>query len=90
MNLRHQKYKNKQLKNSTLELDKLEKIELTKKKTFTKNTSWYDLLINYILEPIKKTVGGVKDQIMSLFKTKIMVEQNVSKPCMEVERNQAN
>ena len=38
MNLRHQKYKNKQLKNSTLELDKVEKIELTKKRTFTKNT----------------------------------------------------
>ena len=38
MNLRHQKYKNKQLKNSTLGLDKVEKIELAKKRTFTKNT----------------------------------------------------
>ena len=50
--LRHQKYENKQLKSSTLELenyfksvnisvndmDKFEKKEPTKKKTFTKNT----------------------------------------------------
>ena len=37
-----------------------------------KNTcyNWYDCLIKYILEPIKKkTVDNVKDQIMSLFKT---------------------
>ena len=62
--LRHQKYKNKQLKNSALELendfksinisindmDKFEKKELTKKRTFTKNTwwDWYDWLINYV------------------------------------------
>ena len=49
--LRHQKYKNKQLKNSTIEtennyesisisindMDKFEKKELAKKRTFTKN-----------------------------------------------------
>ena len=48
------------------------KKELTKKRTFTKNTwcDWYDWLINYNLETIRKTVGRVKDQIMSLFKTK--------------------
>ena len=53
--LRHQKYKNKQLKNSILELEnnfkpinisindmnKFEKKELTKKRAFTKN-NWYD------------------------------------------------
>ena len=52
--LRHQKYKNKQLKNSTIEtennyksisisindMDKFEKKELAKKTTFTKN-NWY-------------------------------------------------
>ena len=52
--LRHQKYKNKQLKNSTIEtennyksisisindMDKFEKKELAKKRTFTKN-NWY-------------------------------------------------
>ena len=68
--LRHQKYKNKQLKNSALELendfksinisindmDKFEKKELTKKRTFTKNTwwDWYDWLINYVAEPKRK------------------------------------
>ena len=50
-------------------MDKFEKKELTKKRTFTKNT-WYDWLIIYISEPITKSVGRVKDQIMSLFKTK--------------------
>ena len=52
--LRHQKYKNKQLKNSTIEtennyksisisindMDKFEKKELAKKRTFTK-INWY-------------------------------------------------
>ena len=73
-NLRHQKYKNKQLKNSTLELencfeqinisinymDKFGKKELTKKRAFTENT-WYDCydwFINYIPEPIKKRGRG--------------------------------
>ena len=53
-------------------MDKFEKNELSKKKIFTKNTwhDWYDWLINYIPEPMQKTVGGVKDQIMSLYKTK--------------------
>ena len=48
------------------------KKELAKKRTFTKNTwyDWYDWLINYIPDPIIKSVGGVKDEIMSLFKTK--------------------
>ena len=30
---------------------------------------WYDWLINYISEPIRKSVGGFKDQAISLFKT---------------------
>ena len=42
---------------------------LTKKRTFTKNIS-YDWLINNIPEPNNKIVGSVKNQIMSLFKTK--------------------
>ena len=77
--MRHQKYKNKQLENnfkpiniSINDMDKFEKKELTKKRIFTKNI-WYDCydwLINYILDPMKKTVERVKDQIMSLFKTK--------------------
>ena len=51
----------------------LKKKELTKKRTFIKNNwyDWYDWLINYIPQPLKKTAGGVKDQIMSLFKTKV-------------------
>ena len=56
--LRHQKYKNKRLENnfkpiniSINEMDEFEKKELTKKRTFTKNTwyDWYDSLINFIL-----------------------------------------
>ena len=83
--LRHQKYKNKQLKNSTLELennfkpinisvndmDKFEIKELVKKRTFTKNTcyDWYDWLINYIAEPIKKPWAGLKTKLSKRVKT---------------------
>ena len=44
----------------------------TKKRAFTNNTwyYWYDCLINYIPEPIKETMGRIKDQIMDLFRTK--------------------
>ena len=44
-------------------MDKFEKNELSKKKIFTKNTwhDWYDWLINYIPEPMQKTVDGIKD-----------------------------
>ena len=68
--LRHQKYKNKQSKHnfkiiniSINDMHKFENEELTNKRTFTKNTwyGWYDWLINYIPEPIEKTVGGVKE-----------------------------
>ena len=54
-------------------MDKFEKKkQLTKKRTFTKNTwyDWCDWIINYIPEPIKETVGGVKYQITNLFKIK--------------------
>ena len=39
-----------------------------------KNT-WYDWLISYITEPIMKFVGGVKDQIMRLFR--VIVNQGL-------------
>ena len=71
--LRHHKCQNKQLQSSTLELqnnfkpinisindmDIFEKKERTKKRTCTKNTwyDWYDCLINYIPESIKKNSG---------------------------------
>ena len=43
---------------------------MMKKRSLEKNTwfDWYNWLINYIPQP-KKTVGGVKDKIMSHFKT---------------------
>ena len=41
------------------------KKELTKKRTFTKNTwyDWYDWLINYIPEPINKPWTGLKTKL---------------------------
>ena len=39
-----------------------------KEKSPDKNT-WYNWLINYIPEPIRKTVGGFRDKAVSLFKT---------------------
>ena len=48
-------------------MDRFEKKEMKKIRPI-KNT-WYDWLINYIPEPIRKSVGGFKDKIVSLFKT---------------------
>ena len=57
---------------------------MMKKRPFAKST-WFDWLINYIPEPMKKkTVDGVKDKITSLFKT------NTTKDCLGVVRNQEN
>ena len=39
------------------------------KKIRSMKNTWYDWLINYIPEPIRKSVGGFKDKIVSLFKT---------------------
>ena len=38
----------------------------------TKNT-WYDWLINFFPEPIRKSVDGFKDKIVSLFKTNTLI-----------------
>ena len=51
---------------STDDMDKFEQKEMNKTRTI-KNT-WYDLLINYIPEPIRKSVGGFKNVTVSLFK----------------------
>ena len=58
--LRHQKYINKRLKNSTMnDMDKFEKTEVAKRRTFNKNwNDWYDWLINYIPDPIKTRRRG--------------------------------
>ena len=75
--LRHQKYKNKRLQNnfkliniSINDMDKSEKKKRTnKEENICKNTwyDWYDWLINYILELIKKTVGGVNQDMRMIF-----------------------
>ena len=49
------------------DMDKFEQKEM-KKIRLIKNT-WYDWLINYIPEPLKKAVRGFKDKIVSLFRT---------------------
>ena len=49
-------------------MDKFEKKRTSKEENiYKKYLVW---LINYIPDPIIKSAGGVKDQIMSLFKTK--------------------
>ena len=47
-------------------MDKFEPKEMKKMRPI-KNT-WYDRLINYISEPIRKSVGGFKEKTVSLFK----------------------
>ena len=49
------------------DMDKFEQKEM-KKISSIKNTL-YDWLISYIHEPIRKSLGGFKDKIVSLFKT---------------------
>ena len=48
-------------------MDKFEQKEMKKIRTI-KNT-WYDWLINYILELIRKVISDFKDKIVSLFNT---------------------
>ena len=43
-------------------------IGLEKKSQKTVKNTWCDWLINYIPEPIRKSVGGFKDKIVSFFK----------------------
>ena len=49
------------------DMDKFEQKEMKKIRPI-KNT-WHNCLINYVFEPIRKSVGGFKDKILSLFKT---------------------
>ena len=48
-------------------MDKFEQKEMKKIRPIKK--TWYDCLINYISDIIRKSVGGFKDQIISLFRT---------------------
>ena len=48
-------------------MDRFERKEMNKVKPVKK--IWYYWLTNYIPEPIRKSVGGFKDEIVSLFKT---------------------
>ena len=57
-------------------MDRFEKIEMKKIRPI-KNT-WYDWLINYIPEPIRKSVSALKDKTASLYKS-ITLEQIVPK-----------
>ena len=70
--LKHPKYKNERLENNFIptnisinEMDKFDKKELTKKRAFAKKTwyDWYDWLINYIPEPMKKPLEHYRTYI---------------------------
>ena len=57
-------------KSIIVSIDDMGKLEQKQMKNVRpiKNT-WYDWLINYIRDPIRKSVGGFKDKFVSLFKT---------------------
>ena len=38
-------------------------------------STWYDWLINYVPEPMRKSVGGYKYKVISLFKTNILRQE---------------
>ena len=52
---------------STYKMDKFEQKEMNQIRPIKNN--WYDLLINHIPEPIRKSVGDFKDKLATLFKT---------------------
>ena len=52
---------------STDDMDKFELKEMKKIRPIKNN--WYDWLINFIPEHIRKSVGGFKDKIIRLFDT---------------------
>ena len=58
------------LKPNIVTIDDMEKFEEEEvNKISPIKNSWYDWLINYIPEPIRKSLGGFKDKVISLFKT---------------------
>ena len=61
-------------------MDKFEQKEL--KKIIESKNTLYDLLINYIPEPIRKNVHGFKDKIVIF-----LMQTNLNKSCMREERN---
>ena len=48
-------------------MDKFERKEMEKQRPI--KSTWYECLINYIPEPIRKTVNGFEDKVVSLFET---------------------
>ena len=51
---------------STDYMNKFEEEKMKKKRTI--KDTWYDWLINFIPEPIRKSESGFKDKVVSLFK----------------------
>ena len=62
------------------DMDTFEQREIKKIRP-TKST-WHDWLANYIPEPIRKSVGSFKDEIVSLLKRK-----SLNKLCVGEEKN---
>ena len=74
-------------KSIIVSIDDMDKFELKEMKKIRsiKNT-WYDWLINYIPEPIRKSVGGFKDNFKDGFKV-FLRQTHLNKPFMGEERN---
>ena len=60
-------------------MNKFEKTDLTKIRIFPKNTwyDWYDCLIKYIPEPIKKPSVGLKTKLWVFLKASNIANYNV-------------
>ena len=64
----------------------------SKEENICKNTwyDWYDWLINFITEPIKRPWVVLETKLRVFLKSRITLNQNLSKLCMKVEINQIN
>ena len=52
-------------------IDDMDKFEEKKKKSRSIKNTWYDWLINYIPDPIRKMIGSFKDKIVGFLRQRI-------------------
>ena len=64
------------------DMDKFEQKEMKKIRQNKNNNYIIKAIINHIPEPIRKSIGGSKDKIVSL-----LGQTHLNKLCMEEERN---
>ena len=66
------------------DMDKFKQEEMKKERTA--KSTWYDWLINYIPEPVRKRVRGLKDKVERLFYTNTRKETKQTKNIKTIKK----